>query len=213
MGHAAQCGPIAQAKKLITMSLNAPIPPTGYSAPIRFVYPRGVLQLGSVVLMGLALPGLFWWTNKWNTAAAYRLLNTSFLDALVMLITVIATIFIHEGIHGLVYARLGYKVTYGVSERLDAAFAAAFQQFQTRNHNIVVALAPLLVLTFFGLLLLTIPDLFIQRIAFTIVLFNAGGSIGDLYLTWKLLRLPAKTLLYDANRNEMFILLPEQGSN
>jgi hypothetical protein len=187
---------------------NAPTPPAGYGTPIKFVYPRRVLQVGSLVLIGLALPALFWWTNRWNFAAAYRLLNVSFLDAVVMLITVIVTIFIHEGIHGLVYARLGYKVTYGVSERLDAAFAAAFQQFQSRNHNIIVALAPLFVLTLVGLLLLTIPDLAVQRIAFTIVLFNTGGSIGDLYLTWRLLRLPPKTLLYDANKDEMYILLP-----
>jgi hypothetical protein len=191
------------------MSANAPTPPAGYAPPMRFVYPRRGLQWGSVVLMGLTLPGLMWWTNWWHFAAAYRLLNISTLDALLMFLIVIVTVIIHEAIHGLAYAWLGYKVTYGLSGQLGAAFAAAFQQFQTRNHNLLVALGPLLVLTPLGLLLLTSSNLFIQRLGFTIALFNTGGAIGDLYLTWRLLRLPQNALLYDANEREMYILLPE----
>lgn len=176
---------------------------------MRFVYPRRGLQWGSVVLMGLTLPGLMWWTNWWHFAAAYRLLNISTLDALFMFLIVILTVIVHEAIHGLVYIWLGYKVTYGLSGQLGAAFAAAFQQFQTRNHNLLVALGPLLVLTPLGLLLLTNSNLFIQRLGFTIALFNTGGAIGDIYLTWRLLRLPQDALLYDANEREMYILLPE----
>ena len=159
--------------------------------------------------MLVTLPGLFWWTNWWHFAAAYRLLDLSTLDAILMFLIVILTILAHEAIHGFVYARLGYKVTYGMSGQLGAAFAAAFQQFQTRNHNLLVALAPLFVLTPLGLLLLTSANLFIQRIGFTIALFNTGGAIGDLYLTYRLLRLPRQALLYDANEREMYILLPE----
>ena len=191
------------------MSANAPTPPAGYAPPVRFVYPRRGLQWGSVGLMVLTLPGLFWWTNWWHFAAAYRLLNLSTLDALLMFLIVILTIIVHEAIHGLVYARLGYKVTYGLSGQLGAAFAAAFQQFQTRNHNLVVALAPLLVLTSLGLLLLTSSNLLVQRLGFTIALFNTGGAIGDLYLPYRLLRLPQQALLYDANEREMYILLPK----
>lgn len=191
------------------MSANAPTSPAGYAPPMRFVYPRRGLQWGSVVLMGLTLPGLMWWTNWWHFAAAYRLLNISTLDALFMFLIVILTVIVHEAIHGLVYVWLGYKVTYGLSGQLGAAFAAAFQQFQTRNHNLLVALGPLLVLTPLGLLLLTNSNLFIQRLGFTIALFNTGGAIGDIYLTWRLLRLPQDALLYDANEREMYILLPE----
>lgn len=176
---------------------------------MRFVYPRWGLHWASLVLMGVTLPGLFWWTNWWHFAAAYRLLNLSPLDALLMFLIVIITILAHEAVHGFVYTRLGYKVTYGMSGQLGAAFAAAFQQFQTRNHNLLVALAPLFVLTPLGLLLLTSSHLFIQRIGFTIALFNTGGAIGDLYLAYRLLRLPKQALLYDANEQEMYILLPE----
>jgi hypothetical protein len=129
-------------------------------------------------------------------------------DLTIVLLTVVATVFVHEWIHGLAYQLLGYKVSYGVSLQLMAAYAGAFGQWQQRRHNILVALAPLLLLTLFLVPLLSSSQPSLVLIAFTALLFNTGGAVGDLYLVWRLLRWPAASLLYDVNTSIMLVFLP-----
>ena len=127
---------------------------------------------------------------------------------ILVIVTVLFTLVIHEWIHGLVYRLLGYRVTFGVSAHLFAAYAAAFGQWQTRNHNIIAALAPLLVLTMVCIPLMALPNQAIAWLALTALMMNTSGAVGDLYLVWRLLRLPRETLLYDVDEKTMLIYTP-----
>lgn len=120
----------------------------------------------------------------------------------------VATVIAHEGLHGLAYRALGYEVTYGVSLPAGAFYAAAFGQYQAREHVIRVALAPLVTITAVATPLLVVAPAPVAVAALIALAFNAAGSIGDLLVVWRLSRLPAGTLLFDDERGASYALVP-----
>jgi hypothetical protein len=187
-----------------------PAPPTGYEPAILFKYPKYKLQLAAAGLLLAVAPLLYGvaWLLRGRPAGLPFVVTASLSSLLWVCATVLATVVVHELVHGLAYQLLGYKVSYGASLRLFAAYAAAFGQWQRRNHNLIVALAPLLGLTLLLLPLLALPNPMVALVVFTALLFNTGGAIGDLYLAWRLLRLPPATLLYDVDVSTMLIYRP-----
>ncbi|HLV36517.1 MAG TPA: DUF3267 domain-containing protein, partial [Spirillospora sp.] len=66
-----------------------------------------------------------------------------------------------------------------------------------RNHFVIIALAPLVVITLVGMVLMIfMPDSIAYYIGLIVVL-NAAGSIGDLWMTAAVLRYPPDTLVRD----------------
>ncbi len=185
-----------------------PISPPGYQPPIPFTYPKGLLQLLGIAIILAVTPLLIYltWRLQGNSTEWLTLFNVRHIP--LMFVTILLTIIIHELIHGMTYKLLGYQVRYGVSLHLAAAYAGAFGQWQQRHHNIMVALAPLIVMTLILIPLLAASTQSIVLIAFTALLFNSSGAVGDLYLTWRLLRLPPTTLLYDVDTKTMLLFLP-----
>jgi putative zincin peptidase len=190
------------------MTTQAPPPLAGYQPPYRFEYPKIKLQLVGLALLLLVVPPLVWLTWQVQNLPDQGSVVIMPLDLALLLIAVPLTIVIHELIHGLAFRALGYQVTYGVAWHLGAAYAGAFGQFQQRRHMFVVALAPLFVLTAGLLPLLAFPSRAVVIGAFMGLVLNIGGAVGDLYLVWRLLRLPRGALLYDVDTNNMFILEP-----
>ena len=164
------------------------------------------LQIAAIGLVIGLLPLLFWLT--WLLQGNVLRLEAGLGEFGIIIGTIIITVLVHEWVHGVVYWLLGYQVTYGASLRLMAAYAAAFEQFQQRSHNLLVALAPLIVINGTLLPLLAIPQPLVTLTVFTALLFNSSGAVADLYLTWRLLRLPRATLLYDVDPKTMLIFLP-----
>ena len=189
---------------------NYPDPPPGYQPALRFEYPKLQLQLAAVALIIIITPLLvvLTWLLQGRPGQFPLPIQPTFGDLMVVLATIMVTVLVHELIHGLVYQLLGYKVSYGVSLQLMAAYAGAFGQWQQRRHNILVALAPLVLLTLLLIPLLSVSQPTLVFIAFTALLFNIGGAVGDLYLVWRLLRWPATSLLYDVNTSTMLVFLP-----
>ncbi|GAB4207498.1 MAG: hypothetical protein OHK0022_35850 [Roseiflexaceae bacterium] len=189
----------------------APVPPVGYASPLRFRYPVAALQVASILLLVVAAPllALLTFLLRGDLAAIPPVLALA--DVGLLLATIVVTVLVHELVHGLAYQALGYRVSYGVSLRLVAAYAAAFGQWQRRNHNLLVALAPLLVMTPLLLLLIVLGSPAMARLGFAALLFNSAGAVGDLYLAYRLLRAPAATLLYDADPKTMWMAFPAAG--
>ena len=133
-----------------------PQPPEGYQSPELFQYPTIKLQLVSIAILILLVPALFICTLvlQKNSSGEVFLFSFKAIDVVIVIITIVVTLVLHELVHGVVYRLLGYQVRYGVSPRHLAAYAGVFKQWQKRDHNIIAALAPLVILTilFFPLL-------------------------------------------------------------
>ncbi len=182
-----------------------PAPPEGYAPAERFQYPMGKLQLASVLILVVTGAGLMFFLAWWHGEMTFSL---GLGELLVIVLTVVVVIGVHELVHGAVYHWLGYKVSYGIAWKLGAAYAAVFGQFQQRGHNFATAVAPLLVLNTLFLPLLLVPSELLNLIGFTAILFNTSGAVGDLYLMWRLWRLPPATLMYDVTVDMMLIYQP-----
>jgi hypothetical protein len=187
-----------------------PTPPPGYQTPLRLRYPTAGLQAAAIALLVLAAPLLVWlsYTLRGDTAVVPPIDALGAIAAL--LAAIVVTVVVHEWVHGLAYQALGYKVSYGVSLHLGAAYAGAFGQWQRRGHNLLVALAPLLLLSPLLLLAVARGGPQTAQLAFAALLFNISGAVGDLYLAYRLLRMPPAALLYDADPKTMWYALPER---
>jgi hypothetical protein len=130
-------------------------------------------------------------------------------DMLIIVLAIVLMFVVHELIHGMVMRVFGYQVSYGIGWHMGGFYTAAFQQFVTRDHAIIIALAPLLVITPLGLVvMLLLPVWFGVIVALMVVICNTAGAVGDMYLTWRLLWLPCATLLYDVSIQRMLIYEP-----
>lgn len=131
-----------------------------------------------------------------------RLVAVAFIGA-VAVITVLL-----ETVHGLVHRGLGTNVSYGVAPRLGAFYVAAFHQFQGRNDNVVVGLAPLVVLDVLLLPVLFVPTPLLAFASFIAPLFDTAGSAGDLFLVAGVPRMPPGTLLQDSDARHSYVVYP-----
>jgi hypothetical protein len=199
-----------------------PTPPDGYRDPERFEYPLAVLTLGGVLLFPVAtlLFGGVLWTIQGPAVFEALVVVTetptglSFVVnwALVGGVTVLAlgtTVVVHELVHGAVFGRYGYRVSYGAMPHIGAFYATPFHQFVAREHVFPVALAPLVLLSVVGLPLLAVPVPLVAFFAFQSLVINAAGASGDLYIVAYLLRRPAGTLLYDSDVRHSYVFEPD----
>lgn len=187
---------------------DPPEPPEGYREPVTFEYPGLLLTVGSLVLLVAAV---FGFGRLMSALRSETTLEFAVGPAGIAVVAVLSvgTIVVHELVHGLVYRLLGYRVQYGLALNMGAAYAAAFGQFQTRRDNIVVALAPLAVFTAVLTPLLAAGSLSVALAAFLVLVVNTSGAIGDLYITWRLLRMPEETVMYDIDARHSYAYYPE----
>lgn len=184
-------------------------PPGGYCAPYRFVLPHRMLTLASIVLL-LASVALFGWLT-WVLQGAPRSGTLPLLEfVLVVPLASVVLIVVHELIHGLVFRLFGYRVSYGVDWTLPGAYAATFGQDQTRRHLAVAAVAPLVLLNAISVPFLAAPQPAVVIAALTVLVTNTSGAVGDLYVVYRVLRLPRGTLLRDLDPRTMLIFEPDR---
>ncbi|MDS0477208.1 DUF3267 domain-containing protein [Natrinema sp. 1APR25-10V2] len=125
-----------------------------------------------------------WW---WNLALS-----------VVALVAVMALVIVpHELCHGLVMKAFGGHPRYGIGVAyvvFPYAFATTETRF-TRNQFLVIALAPLVVLTLAGvpvMILFEWPWLAVP------LALNAGGAVGDVWMALVLLSYPAEVTVLDS---------------
>lgn len=126
--------------------------------------------------------------------------GVQFLAILAMLAFVtVAVIVLHEGVHGFFFHLFtGHRPKFGIGP--GYAYAAAPGWYIPRNQYLVVALAPFLLLSLLGLILLTwLPPAGIPGLLLFLVL-NDGGAAGDLAVAAWLLTQPASCLAQDTGQ-------------
>jgi Putative zincin peptidase len=157
-------------------------------------------------LIGLGLLLLLAWlffllASRWRLVIGPVLslsitLPSGWVTFLAIVIALVAVLLLHELVHGALFwmitrsrPRFGLGITY--------AYAAAPDWYISRNPYLVVGLAPLVLITLFGVALLPIlPAALVMPWVLALAL-NASGSVGDVYIVGRLLARPANTLVND----------------
>ncbi len=157
------------------------------------------LNLASLGPLVVALLLMGWW---WAFVRQLRgPHSTAFSESLSGVVAVVAVLAItfggHEAVHGLAIRLLGHRPRFGMMLRKGVFYATADNALFPRNHFIMIALAPLLLLTVAGMVVMIfVPDTISYYVGLIVVL-NAAGSIGDLWMTAVALRYPPEALVRD----------------
>lgn len=200
---------------------SPPEPPDSYGEPRLFEYSTPVLLIASIPLFLLAAYGFGWllWQIQGPEVFAALFGVTETGDSTVIVLDLIdvglplvaalfVTVVVHELIHGTVMRYYGQDVTYGVHPAMGSFYAAAFGQFQRREQLFPIGLAPLVSITVVATPLLAVPVPVIAVTAYLVLLVNTTGAVGDLYVVWRLQRMPEGTLLYDVDLRHMYVFEP-----
>lgn len=107
---------------------------------------------------------------------------------------------IHESLHAFVGRLFGLHTTFAFEydNPLDwSPEIVTHGEFQSRGQSLVIALAPLVLLTLLGVVVLVVgQNLWVIATGAVVVLGNTAAAIGDLGSAWILWRLPNGELIY-----------------
>ena len=115
-----------------------------------------------------------------------------------VLVGVLLTFVLHELMHGFVMRAFGAKPSYGIIWKGLMLYATSPGYAYHRNNYVVIALAPFMIIStavILGMLLLQ-GTLWVALLAICGVL-NAGGAVGDLWMTGIVLRYPTAAYIMD----------------
>jgi hypothetical protein len=159
-----------------------------------------VIGIFLLILSGWGFVRLFAWLRPGDTirAFSYSAARPSQLVtglAMILLVTGLMLV-VHEGIHGLffwlftrsrpIFAFKGYY-----------ASAAAPGWYIPRNPYLLIGLAPLVLMTLLGVLLLPFIPVWMFLPLLVLVAMNVSGAVGDLWMTLSLLAYPSDSLAFD----------------
>ena len=146
-------------------------------------------------LQALQFPVLL--SMPWNSQSR----TTFTVLAVVMTVLLLS---IHELCHGLVFHLLGAKPHYGINLRKAVAFASAENYYVTRDAYLLVALAPLTLITVGVVLGMALTDGLLRFLLALMGTVNAGAAVGDLWFTIECLRQPADAMVRDFGEGAEF---------
>ncbi|MCP4541758.1 MAG: DUF3267 domain-containing protein [Chloroflexi bacterium] len=132
----------------------------------------------------------------WETSA--RLQNVGVLMAVVIVISIqIVMVILHEAAHGIFFWYFTRERPVFGLELPFAAYAAAPDWYLPRRQHLVVGLAPFVLLTLIGVVLLPIVPAFVVPVLLLIIVTNAAGSTGDFVMVIWMLVQPRNMLVQD----------------
>jgi hypothetical protein len=119
-------------------------------------------------------------------------------------VALIAVPVLHELVHGLAGALCGARPAYGIGP----GFAyTTFREPLTRVPYLVIGLAPLVVLSAICVVLASRWDMGAGWLLFFAIV-NAAGAIGDLWMSWRIVRQPRSAIFFDL-ADGFAVLAPE----
>ena len=119
------------------------------------------------------------------------------LAAGLIVVGMVVYVFAHELVHGvLIRVFTGEAAQFGFNAGSGMAYTKS-SWFFSRPAYIAVALAPVLVWgVVLGVLMGDVPAEYFWCL-YAIQIFNISGAVGDLYVTWLVLRMPRGVIIYD----------------
>jgi hypothetical protein len=153
------------------------------------------LNFGAIPLFFL-FGWLFTFTARWLRADFAALETYPQVGILQLLVSFLLVLVLHELIHGFFFtvftgerAKLGFRGFY--------AYAAAPDWYIPRQPYTIIGLAPLILISLTGLLVVRLLPLEAISLLLFALTVNAAGSIGDLYITLRLAFAPRTRLVQD----------------
>jgi hypothetical protein len=176
---------------------------------------RRTLLILNIVGLGLFLISawFFSWlavTIRPNIADRAFSFSSSSLSGLIwplvwILAITVGMLVLHEAVHGILFwiftanrPRFGFRGYY--------AFAAAPEWYIVRRFYLIVALAPAVLITMFGIaaIFLVTEDMLLGLLF--LMTANFSGSVGDMMVAFWLVRKPNETLVQDSGDSVRFFL-------
>ncbi|MFH1195729.1 MAG: DUF3267 domain-containing protein [bacterium] len=118
-------------------------------------------------------------------------------NSIYFLFIILFNLFLHEAIHGFfLYAftgskpKIGFKIVYG--------YAGAPDWYIKKNLFYIISLSPFVMMTVVGFILMMVVPLFLHAPIFMAITLNAAGSLGDFWVSCKLLRAPHNAYVNDS---------------
>jgi hypothetical protein len=167
------------------------------------------LQVGAFVPLVLALLLLQSWASLITQVRGAWPGEPPLPNILLLVLVYFLMMLIHEGLHGLLIAWAGQRPRFGIKWMLGVVYATTDGGYFQRNMFIAIALAPLVGMTLLGLVVMWfIPDGWGYWVGWMVVL-NAAGAIGDIWMSVVVLRYPPATLIKDeADSIRVYVALP-----
>jgi hypothetical protein len=151
---------------------------------------NGLALLIGVVMIAAALPLVPVWSIFENDDLLGIVVKLA-----VMYGGMIVYIILHEAVHGIAMRRFSdAKVRFGFTGLYAYAGSDAYY---CRKHYIIIALAPIVVWgVVLAILNVLVPEDWFY-VVYMIQMANISGAAGDLYVSWKMNKLPADILVHD----------------
>jgi hypothetical protein len=128
-------------------------------------------------------------------------------DLLFLLLGVVLSIVLHELVHGAFFwffsrsrPRFGFRGGY--------AYAAAPGWFFPRRQYLVIGLAPFIILSVVGMIVVIFVPLKMLAVTLAAMIANASGSVGDLWIVFKVIRERRNIVIEDLGDGMNFYAIP-----
>lgn len=126
-----------------------------------------------------------------------------------MIVGMVVYLFVHEGVHGFFIKMFSGKPPFYGKDLRKGMFYAGSHCFFGKFAYVLIALAPLII---WGIVIaLMLSELSAKAPQFwwylyAIQILNFTGAVGDLYITWRVLRMPKEVLVQDDGISMKFFL-------
>jgi len=161
-----------------------------------------IMNLAGLVLLIFSIWFFGWLANslRGSSATSFSFQFTSLATAIIaigkLIFTIVFVLIVHEGFHALffwVFSRqkpiVGFKGAY--------AYAAMPGWYFPRNQFMLIGIAPLIIISLIGFLLLAILPISTLNLVLVALIINTSGAVGDLFVVLWLLTKPKETFAHD----------------
>jgi hypothetical protein len=169
---------------------------------IALLEPENLTPLARLSLLMLVIGGLFFGALNFITYTLRTHASGIHIEVWGLIVWIVINIIsyfvilpIHELLHGAAFMFWGGKPYYGTKLPF-ALYCGAKNQLFRRNQYLVIGLAPLVIITFAGIIFTLLSPGLVSYIIFAIV-GNFSGAAGDVFGTVKLLRQSRSVLVED----------------
>ncbi len=159
---------------------------------------REQLGMGPLTIVGFVLIPVWWFIFVMLVSLAGGPSSSSFDINLLTLavgvfIALVLVPLLHEAVHGIAGMLVGATPSYGIGPGFAyTTFPEALRKWQ----YLTVGIAPLIVLSILSVLVAAVWES-VANAAIFFAVINAAGAIGDLWMSWKILRAPNDALFFD----------------